>query len=216
MVGAADEWTSLLGGANWGGLMAVMAVGMVVAAFATLRTKRGVKLGRAHGASPTDRRWLQTRLRLEQGAATPAKEASDGPQRIRGRLVSSDGALGGPPEHACVYRNRATGDPATAIGSTTVFLADPSGKVAIENVERARIVAPVREVAGRETVELRIGDEVDAYGLFEAEAIDAGSDAPSEDAVYGTLGARGPLEVHVRRSALHTTTHATPTDDRPD
>jgi hypothetical protein len=143
---------------------------------------------------------------LEAGEPTPIASARAGSVRVLATIVSAPQSLGGALGRECVWRNNAGEGPATAIASELVFVADASGRCAIEDLESARVIAPierpervskVRATSTRpEHVALYIGDEVEIYGRFAPER--TGDDPDPTKLVYGTLGAAGPLEIHLR------------------
>lgn len=145
-------------------------------------------------------RWRNLVERLEARPSTPIAQASRGPVRLVARIVNASGNLGGPPGRECVWRNRAGGRPETAIGAELVIVADDSGRCGVENVEAARIIAPSEQhTMHHESVSLRIGDEVELFGVFEPEKV--GEDPDPTKLVYGTLGSTGELEVRLLRRA---------------
>lgn len=141
--------------------------------------------------------WKRTVASLEGKPPTPVAQAKVGPIRVEGELVATDGSLGGPAERAVVWRNRAGARPDSAVAASVVILADATGRCGIEGLEAARVIAPTeKQTIHHETVSLRLGDRVEVYGHFEAEEPGKQTEHP-EEAVYGTLGAHGPLEVRL-------------------
>lgn len=137
---------------------------------------------------------------------TPIAEARAVPVMIRGTLTSSDGNLGGKPGRECVWRNRAHGRRDTAVAAELVSVADPSGRAVIEHLDRARVIAPSEQIAGkRESCSLYLGDEIEIIGKFNPEQI--GEHANPAQLVYGTLGAAGPIQVRLL---------SRPEDERPE
>jgi hypothetical protein len=141
-------------------------------------------------------RWRNTIERLEARAPTPVAEASRGPVRLIARIVDASGNLGGPAGRECVWRNRAGGNPRSAVGAELVIVADETGRCGVENVESARVIAPSEQhTMHHESVSLRIGDQIELFGLFDPETV--GEDPDSTKLVYGTLGSTGELEVRL-------------------
>lgn len=150
------------------------------------------------GRRKREAQWARTVALLEGRDPTPIAEARQGPVRIVGTLVRASGDLGGPPERACVWRNRAGARPESAVGAELVIVADESGRCGVEGLERATVVAPSdKHSLHHEHTSLYLGDELEIIGVFEPESVPEG-EAPAEQ-VYGTLGADGALEVRLRR-----------------
>jgi len=163
--------------------------------------------GRARGRPDwADPKWRARVKALE--AADPTAIASAGAEAVRvvATIASAPQTLGGAGGRECVWRNNAGAGPDTAIASELVFVADASGRCAIDSLEHARVVAPierparvskVRATSTRpEHVALYIGDEVEIFGRFAPER--TGDDPDPTKLVYGTLGADGPLEIRLR------------------
>lgn len=142
------------------------------------------------------------RQRLEAQPATPIAQAQAGYVKIAGRLASAPQTLGGPNGRVCVWRNRAGASAEHAVAAEIVFIADATGQVALENLERATVTAPTEKTSQhREWVSLYLDDHVNVIGHFDPEP----SSTKSHHAglVYGTLGALGPLDVQlVERRAI--------------
>ena len=116
----------------------------------------------------TSQRWRNTVERLEGRPATPVAEAGRGPVRLIARIVDASGNLGGPKGRECVWRNRPGGRPESAVGADLVIVADDSGRCGVENLERARVIAPTeRHTVHHESISLQIGDQVELFGQFE-------------------------------------------------
>jgi hypothetical protein len=151
-----------------------------------------------------DAGWRAKVAELEAADPTPIAKASKGPVRFVATIASAPEHLGGPSGRQCVWRNQAGGDADTAIGSELVFVADASGRAAIEGLEHARVIAPVETIGAmrgrtsgrREHVALYVGDEVEIYGRFAPEKV--GDDPDATKLVYGTLGTVGPIEIRLR------------------
>lgn len=132
--------------------------------------------------------------RMETLPVTPAAELIEGPAHLTGVIHSSAGVLGGAPGRECVYRNRAGGDRSTAVGSELIVVADRTGRVAVENLEQARVLAPKRDAGPHETISLHVGDSVQVLGVFAPDPSD--DDDPSER-VYGSFGSLGAVQLKV-------------------
>lgn len=142
-----------------------------------------------------DTRWLTEVARLEREPSTPIADAGAGPIRIQGTVVRASGSLGGPPERACVYRNRPGAAPELAVAADVLVVADPTGRCGLENVERARVSAPPeRHSMHHESISVCIGDRIEVLGTFEPDPTEG--DDPTAT-VYGTIGVKGPLELRV-------------------
>ena len=146
---------------------------------------------------PPPAEFRRTVLRLERGAPTPIAEARSGTTvRICGRIVSATSTFGPPDGRACVYRNLEGAPPRAAVAAEALVVADDTGKCGVEGLGRARVRAPAEPIRrGRSGVALYVGDAVEVFGTFERDPIEAPDD-PTQT-VYGTLGARGPLEIRV-------------------
>jgi hypothetical protein len=176
-------------------VLAAVAVGVVWYARrqAARRGSRYRKSRRPDWAEPSWRARVGT---LEAAPPTPIANASASSVRVVATLMSAPTHLGGPPEHACVWLNTVGAAPESAIAAELVFVADDSGRCALEGLEHARVIAP-RESSARDkrTVALYLGDRVEVYGSFAPDP--AGDDPDPRNLVYGTLGASGPLEIRV-------------------
>lgn len=173
--------------------------------------RRQAFAGRRRGERPrgrpdwSDPDWRARVAELEAAEPTPIATAKSGAVRFVATITSAPEALGGPSGRECVWRNHKGGGPDTAIASELVFVADASGRCAIEGLEHARVIAPA-ERASRPTkarassrgehVALHVGDEIEIYARFAAERV--GDDPDASKLVYGTLGAVGPLEIRLR------------------
>lgn len=158
--------------------------------------------------------------RMDSLPVTPARELAEGPAHVTGVIHSSVGVLGGAPGRECVYRNRAGGDRSTAVGSELIVVADASGRVAVENLEQARVLAPKRETGAHETISLHVGDPVQVLGVFTPDPSDHDDD-PSQR-VYGSFGSAGAVQLKVLSAARSTAspdaadpTHPTDPTDAP-
>ncbi len=172
--------------------------------------------GRPDWADP---KWRERVKALEAGAPTAVATATAGPVRIVGTIASAPQSLGGEPGRECVWRNHAGAGPDTAIAAELVFVADASGRCAIDGLEHARVIAPIERPPGapkvratstrREHVALYIGDEVEIFGRFAPDRV--GDDPDPTKLVYGTLGGAGPLEIRLRTRA--TVSATAPSDE---
>jgi hypothetical protein len=160
--------------------------------------------------------WLEQVRALEAHRPTGLAEARQGPVRLQATIVGASGNLGGAPGHECVWRNRAGARTDAAVGADVVFVADDTGRGAVENLESARVVAPTESHGHHwESVSLYIGDRVELFGRFDPERV--GEDPDPTKLVYGTLGASGPLLVRLlERPSDPSPTPDADTDTAPD
>jgi hypothetical protein len=87
------------------------------------------------------------------------------------------------------------------------MIADDSGTCGLEGLEQARVVSPNERITThRETISLYIGDRVEVFAHFEPERVAEGAQDPRE-IVYGTLAARGGLDVRLVRRPSEPATH---------
>lgn len=143
-----------------------------------------------------DEQWRATVERLESRAPTPIASAQTGVVRIEGVITSATGNLGGAPGRECVWRNRAGAGPSTAVATELLFVADESGRCGVEELEQARVIAPVDKVGAHyESTSLHVGDRIEVIGRFEREVV--GEHEDPTRLVYGTLGSDGRLDVRV-------------------
>lgn len=157
--------------------------------------------------------WRAQIARLEARPPTAIAAATRAPVRVVGLLRSASGNLGGPQGNECVWRNRAGARPQSAVGAELVILADETGRVGIEGIEAAFVIAPAEHHSHHhENVSLYLGDRVEVFGEFDPEpATGENEKATSAELVYGTLGARGPLEIRlVERAASGVPCEPTP------
>lgn len=148
------------------------------------------------GHERRDDEWRTALARLESRPPTPIAAAQTGLVRIQGVITSSTGNLGGVPGRECVWRNRAGAGPSTAVATELLFVADESGRCGVEELEQARVVAPVDKLGAHyESTSLHVGDRVEVLGRFEREVL--GEDEDPTRLVYGTLGGDGRLDVRV-------------------
>ena len=135
---------------------------------------------------------------LQRGLITPVAEAPAGPVMMRGVLATADATLGGTPGRECVWQNRSDAPRDAAVAADYVILADASGRVTIENLALAEVVAPEDKLGPHRSYRsLLLGDEVEVVARFSPERF--GEDPDPTRLVYGTLGADGNLHVRVSR-----------------
>lgn len=135
---------------------------------------------------------------LQRGLVTPAAEAPAGPVMMRGVLATADATLGGTPGRECVWQNRSDAPRDAAVAADYVILADATGRVTIENLALAEVVAPEDKVGPHRSYRsLLLGDEVEVVARFSPERF--GEDPDPTRLVYGTLGADGNLHVRVSK-----------------
>ncbi|MCH9687985.1 MAG: hypothetical protein K0V04_41530 [Deltaproteobacteria bacterium] len=148
------------------------------------------------GRGRRDAAWRATVERLEARPPATIAEASDGPLRVEGELVWASGNLGGAPGRECVWRNRAGAGPQTAVAADLVIVADASGRCGVEQLEGARVTAPVDKAGAHyESTSLHVGDRVEVIAMFEREVV--GEHEDPAQLVYGTLGADGRVSIRV-------------------
>lgn len=154
-------------------------------------------------ARARDRAWVEAVARLEASPPTPIALAQGGPVRFVGVLTAASGSLGGPPARACVWRNRAGARAESAVAAEVLVLADETGRVGIENAESAHVIAPSDSHGiHHENVSLYLGDRIEVLGMFAPEK--TGEHDDPKELVYGTLGARGSVEIRlVERPRVH-------------
>jgi len=133
--------------------------------------------------------------RMESLPASTIATARPGPCHVEGIIHSAHGGLGGAPGRECVYRNLASGDRATAVAAELVLVADDSGRCALENLDRARVIAPKEGPPSRQFIALHVGDRVQVLGRFTAEHV--GEDADATTHVYGSFGSDGYCQVRL-------------------
>lgn len=180
-------------------MLAAIAVGVV------WLSRRAGK-GRRSGGGKRRPGWAdpEWRAKVEAMRAAPTNiaDAKAGDVCVVATLSNAPLSLGGPSERACVWRNTMGADASLAIGAELVFVADDSGRAALEHLERARVIAPPENAPGRRgnerarrIVALYLGDTVEICARFDVDKI--GSDPDPRKLVYGTLGATGPIEIRV-------------------
>ncbi|HEY8374858.1 MAG TPA: hypothetical protein VIK91_00160 [Nannocystis sp.] len=153
---------------------------------------------------------------LQRNLITPIASAGAQPVMIRGVITSSDGNLGGPPGRECVFRNRSGAPREAAVAAEFLVVADATGRVTLENVDRAEVVAPEEKSGARvSSYALYLGDEVEVIGRFKPERI--GDDPDPTRLVYGSMGGDGNLYIRVhRRAKSPTSADPPPTSSPPD
>jgi len=132
----------------------------------------------------------------QRGLVTPVAEAPAGPVLMRGVLAAADVTLGGAPGRECVWQNRSDAPRDAAVAAEYVILADATGRVTIENLALAEVVAPEDKLGPHRAYRaLLLGDEVEVVARFSPERF--GEDPDPTRLVYGTLAADGNLHVRV-------------------
>ncbi len=148
------------------------------------------------GGGRRDAAWRATVDRLEAKAATAIARAQPGPVRVEGTISWASGNLGGTPGRECVWRNRAGAGPQTAVAAELIIVADQSGRCGVEQLEAARVSAPVDKAGAHyESTSLHIGDRVEVTASFETDVVGEHDD-PAQ-LVYGTLGTDGRVSIRV-------------------
>ena len=133
---------------------------------------------------------------IQRGLVTPVAEAPAGPVLMRGVLAAADVTLGGTPGRECVWQNRSDAPRDAAVAAEYVILADATGRVTIENLALAEVVAPEDKLGPHRAYRaLLLGDEVEVVARFSPERF--GEDPDPARLVYGTLAADGNLHVRV-------------------
>lgn len=133
---------------------------------------------------------------LQRGLVNQVAQAEAGPVMMRGVLTTADATLGGAPGRECVWRNRSDAPRDAAVAAEYVILADATGRVTIENLGLAEVIAPEDKVGPHRAYRsLLLGDEVEVVARFSPERF--GEDPDPTRLVYGTLGGDGNLYVRV-------------------
>lgn len=211
----------------FGGLGPQLGLMLLLAAVAMMVVWISRRAGKGAPASRGKRRpgWAdpQWRARVEELQASPTSiaDAKPGDVCVLATLSNAPLALGGPPDRACVWRNTMGADAATAIAAELVFVADDSGRAALEHLDHARVIAPPEAASdrraadrARRVVALYLGDRVEICARFDVDK--AGHDPDPRNLVYGTLGATGPVEVRViERPSRPEPTASAPTESEP-
>lgn len=198
-------------------VLAAIAIGVVWYA-RRQAARRGVAGRRSRRPDWADPAWRAKVTALEQGEVTTIASAGATTVRIVATIASSPSAISGPPERACVWLNTVGASAEEALAVELVFIADDTGRCALEGLEHARVIAP-RESTTRDkrTIALYVGDKIEVFGTFAPER--AGDDPDPRKLVYGTLGADGLLEIRVierpERAADSTPAPAGPDDRGP-
>ncbi len=180
-----EDITWLLSG-PWGTLALLIVLAVVVLMAGSMMSKYRGK-GRSRVGFDLDV------AKMENLPPTPIAELVAGPAHAVGTISSTTGSLGGPPERARVYMNRAGSDRSTAVGSELIVVQDDSGKVAVEELESARVLAPREEAGAHEAISLYVGDRVQVLGQFKPEV--HGEDESPAERVYGIFGADGQVQI---------------------
>jgi hypothetical protein len=183
------------------GLMLLLASIAVLVVWISRRTGKRSRTGRGKKRPGwADPQWRAQVETLRQ-SPTSIADAKPGDVCVIATLSNAPLSLGGPPEHACVWRNTMGSDASTAIAAELVFVADDTGRAALERLEHARVIAPPESAPGRgnerarRVAALYLGDKVEIIARFDIDK--AGDDPDPRKLVYGTLGAEGPVEVRV-------------------
>lgn len=187
------------------GVMLLLAAIAVMVVWVSRRAGKAPARGGKRRPGWADPQW-RARVEALRTSPTPIAAARPGEVCVVATLSAAPLSLGGPPERACVWRNTMGADASTAIAAELVFVADASGRAALEHLEHARVIAPPETApairtspadrhATRRVAALYLGDTVEICGRFDLDK--AGDDPDPTKLVYGTLGATGPLEVRV-------------------
>ncbi|MDC0718733.1 hypothetical protein [Nannocystis bainbridge] len=186
-------------------LAVLIPVAILVYMLGNFRAKR---LGSARNLEPQGRRMPKGAIRsdpqfsgfvgraLERGLLTPIAAADAQPIMIRGVITTADGNLGGAPGRECVWRNRSGAPRDAAVAAEIVVVSDATGRLTLENLDRAEVIAPEEKTGPRVAGSgLYIGDEIEVIGRFKPERF--GSDPDPTRLVYGSMGGDGNLYVRV-------------------
>jgi hypothetical protein len=191
------------------GLMLMLAAIAVMVVWISRRAGKGPRGRGKRRPGWADPEW-RAQVEALRASPTTIADAKPGDVCVIATLASAPLSLGGPPERACVWRNGMGADAATAIGAELVFVADDTGRAALEHLERARVIAPPESAPERRgsdrgarsggertrrVAALYLGDRVEICARFDVDR--AGDDPDPRNLVYGTLGAEGPIEVRV-------------------
>ena len=206
-------------------LAGLVMLAVVVFAYGSRRAQRGRTTsslrpqGRVladHGTRHFGAGWRAKATRLEEREPTAVADAGATAVRLVATIVRTTGSLGGEPERACVWRNRAGARPNSAVGSELIIVADDTGRCGVENLERARVTAPVEKAGVHyEWTSLYVGDRVELLGTFAPDPTTENAD-DARDVVYGTLGEKGPLEVRLIERPPSVSPQAPQADAEPD
>ncbi|HET6583358.1 MAG TPA: hypothetical protein VFG69_07920 [Nannocystaceae bacterium] len=209
-------------GPQFGILLLLVPLAILVVWVARRQSFAGRTSGERARARPdwADPQWRARVAELEAGEPIAIAAATSGVVRFVATIVSAPQALGGPPGRECVWRNYKGSGPDTAIASELVFVADASGRCAVEGLEHARVIAPfeppsrpakARGTGRGEHVALYVGDEIEIYARFAPDRV--GEDPDPSKLVYGTAGAAGPLEIRLRTRPTPAAAEPTPPTD---
>lgn len=183
------------------GLMLVLGVVAILVVVVSRRAGKRPKSSGKRRPGWAEPEW-RAQVELLRASPTPIAEAKPGEICVIATLSATPLALGGPAERACVWRNVMGADAARAIGAELVFVADDSGRAALEHLELARVIAPAEPASNprgsakdRRVVALYLGDRVEICARFDLDK--AGDDSDPRNLVYGTLGAVGPVEIRL-------------------
>lgn len=185
-------------------LLVTLAVGVLVLTSAAMRGK--VK-------RRSLRRMPDFDLRVAKLADLPPVSIAAAPAgdvRLEGVLRRGEGALGEGPR-ACVYTNRAGSTRSTAIAAELVLLTDDGEAViGLEQLERARVIAPRQTDGPHDSISLFLGDRVEVLGelLLFAEPQRIG-----EGRLRGMLGSLGSIQIRVLERAEQSEAAAAPAPD---
>lgn len=185
-----DEIDWLLS-APWASLALIMLLAVVVLFAGNILSKSKRRRSAANARPNFD---LDVARMESLPAANPA-EAKSGAAHFEGVLVSSVGSLGGSPERATVYQNRAGASRSAAVASELVVVQCEGGRISIENLEEARVLAPKQDMGPHKVIRLNLGDRVQILGHFTREV--SGDDSDPTQRVYGALGQSGQAQVRV-------------------
>ena len=198
------------------GLLLVLAAIAIAVVWYSRRqaARRGVRGRKSQRPDWADPAWRKRVTELEEAEVTPIAKAGATTMRVVATIAASPSAISGPPERACVWLNTVGASAEHALAVELVFIADDSGRCALEGLQHARVIGP-RENAARDkrNVALYVGDKIEVFGTFTPER--AGDDPDPRKLVYGTLGADGLLEIRVIERPEHAA-ESTPAPAGPD
>lgn len=195
------------GGFQWSHVLVAVLIPLAILVYYLGNSRAQRLFGR--GAEPRGRRMPQgSRIKidpnfaafvgrqLQRGHVTKIAEAGPQPIMIRGKITAADANLGGAPGRECVWRNRSGAPRDAAVAAEYISVADDTGRVTVENLALAEVVAPEEKTGVHwASSALYIGDTVEVIARFKPERV--GDDPDPTRLVYGSMGGDGNLHVRV-------------------
>ena len=216
LAGAGDElhWLSSV---NWTAplLLICLAVGVLFwSRQMAARRKRG---GAKRSGSGRNLDFDLEIARLENQAPVAIADAKPGLVHIRGTIESAVGSLGGTKGRERIWYNRAGAARHAAIGVDLCLVADESGRVALEDLGSARVIAPKQGPTDDAFMSLQIGDHVEVLGSFIVEHVKKQDAQGTPPDVFGVVGRDRQLQVRVlERPTTPSQPEATPATTAPE